>query len=144
MQLSEHFDLEEFTRSRAASVYRIKNVPNDSQLKNLQILCLQVLEPARKITNRPIIITSGYRCPRLNSIVGGRPNSYHTKGMAADIKITGEDEYKKQVETRELVSALMKQPLTDIVLVEHSKTSCWIHVQWSTKPRHHYDMNYKA
>lgn len=144
MQLSEHFTLEEFTRSRAAALYKIKNEPNDTQLKNLQILCLQVLEPARKIINRPIVISSGFRCRRLNSIVGGRPNSYHISGMAADIRITGEDEYKKQVETRDLVSALIKQNLTDIVLVEHSKTSCWIHVQWSLKPRHHYDMNYQA
>ena len=34
----------------------------------------------------PISITSGYRSPSYNSAVGGAPDSYHLKGMAADIQ----------------------------------------------------------
>ena len=41
----------------------------------------------RKILERPVYITSGYRCPRYNQKVGGVTNSYHCIGLAADIKV---------------------------------------------------------
>ena len=51
---------------------------------------VDLLEILRKrIENKPIIITSGYRCEEYNSKVGGVPRSYHLSGMAADIKVPG-------------------------------------------------------
>jgi len=41
----------------------------------------------RKILERPIHITSGYRCPKYNNQIGGVINSYHRIGLAADIKV---------------------------------------------------------
>jgi len=41
----------------------------------------------RKILERPVYITSGYRCSRYNRKVGGILNSYHCIGLAADIKV---------------------------------------------------------
>ena len=41
----------------------------------------------RNILERPVYITSGYRCPGYNREVGGVPNSYHCIGLAADIKV---------------------------------------------------------
>ena len=41
----------------------------------------------RKIVERPVYITSGYRCPRYNQIIGGVVNSYHCIGLAVDIKV---------------------------------------------------------
>lgn len=35
--------------------------------------------------NKPISITSGFRCQKHNEDVGGRPNSYHTIGLALDM-----------------------------------------------------------
>ena len=34
----------------------------------------------------PFVITSGYRCGNHNWLVGGRPDSSHKKGLAADIR----------------------------------------------------------
>lgn len=141
MHLSEHFTLDELTRSATASKLKIKNEPGPTELKNLQILCLQVLEPARKaIGNKPITITSGYRCKKLNEAVGGAANSYHLQGRAADIIIKDTASY----DYRQLADALIKQPLTDIVLIEKSRHGLWLHVQTSNKPRHKISYDYPA
>ena len=86
--LSEHFTLEEMTASETARKMHIDNTPPDIVIKNLKILCTQVLEPARQRYGHPLTISSGFRCMKLNRIVGGQPNSYHLKGMAADIRIS--------------------------------------------------------
>ena len=41
----------------------------------------------RKILERPVYITSGYRCSKYNHQIGGIANSYHRIGLAADIKV---------------------------------------------------------
>lgn len=50
---------------------------------------LEVLETIRNHFDEPIIVNSGYRTPSWNAKVGGTPNSYHCKGMAADIVVKG-------------------------------------------------------
>ncbi|MDO7787882.1 YcbK family protein [Desulforamulus aquiferis] len=47
------------------------------------------LEKLRQYIGRPVIVSSGYRCPRHNQVVGGAVNSFHMKGLAADIYIVG-------------------------------------------------------
>lgn len=46
---------------------------------------IDTLEDIRKHFNEPVYINSGYRTPKWNEKVGGAANSYHCKGMAADI-----------------------------------------------------------
>jgi uncharacterized protein YcbK (DUF882 family) len=48
---------------------------------------LAKLVELRNILERPVYITSGYRCSRYNQEVGGVANSYHRIGLAADIKV---------------------------------------------------------
>lgn len=50
---------------------------------------IETLETIRNHFNAPVIINSGYRTPSWNSKVNGAPNSYHCKGMAADIVVKG-------------------------------------------------------
>ena len=47
------------------------------------------LETLREKIKKPIIINSAYRCEKHNLEVGGAKESYHTKGMAADIYVKG-------------------------------------------------------
>jgi uncharacterized protein YcbK (DUF882 family) len=42
-----------------------------------------------KLGNKPIKITSGYRCPKHNKEVGGAKHSQHMNGTAADIEVEG-------------------------------------------------------
>jgi hypothetical protein len=90
IQLSPHFALSEFTRSQEAARRGLPIVvaPGDPVYLNLQRLCLDVLEPLRKIAG-PLHITSGYRPLWLNRLVGGADNSQHTLGLAADLVVPG-------------------------------------------------------
>lgn len=87
-RLSEHFTLEEFLYSPVADRLGINNIllPGIDmyEVNNLQLLCSCTLEPIRRFLDIPVIITSGYRCPRLNEEVGGVDDSAHVEGMAAD------------------------------------------------------------
>ena len=50
---------------------------------------IEILEKIRNHFNAPVIINSGYRTPSWNSKTNGAKNSYHCKGMAADIVVKG-------------------------------------------------------
>lgn len=85
MKLTQHFTLEEMTRSATAEARGIRNEPNAVQIANLRRLCEKVLEPLRAHFGTPIRINSGFRCEKLNAAVGGAKRSYHLQGRAADI-----------------------------------------------------------
>ena len=85
MNLTEHFKLHEFINSPTAIRLKIDNTPTGEIISNLLELS-QMLEKIREVYGKPIIIGSGYRCPKLNKAVGGVPNSQHQYGQAADIK----------------------------------------------------------
>lgn len=137
---SEFFTLEELTKSSTAKRLKIDNTPNAEILKNLQYGVDKVLDPLRRIIQKPIIITSGYRCEKLNKAVGGVSNSWHQQGNAADIHIADEEN------AREIYEILKTLPSVDTILFEHSSNSQWIHVQWNMAktPRHHYNFNFQA
>ena len=89
MILSPHFSRREFTRSDIASRNGIVNEPSTEQWRIIEALCFNILEPARDRVG-PIQITSGYRCPALNQLVGGERGSDHMillDSAAADLVI---------------------------------------------------------
>ena len=137
---SENFTLQELIHSTTADKHRISNIPGCEEIRNLQYGVDMVLQPLRSIYQKPIIITSGYRCAALNKLVGGVANSYHLQGNAADIRV------HSQEEAEEIFRILKMIPSVDVALFEHSTTSCWLHVQWDMQrtPRHHYNFNYIA
>lgn len=89
-QLTEHFSVAEMSRSSAASFKGIPNKPGPAEIAALTLLCEKVLEPVREHYGKPVIVTSGYRSPRVNVAVGGSSSSQHCKGEAADFTVSGE------------------------------------------------------
>jgi hypothetical protein len=49
-------------------------------------LLLQALNRVREEFKKPIIVTSGFRCPDHNKAIGGAIKSQHLQGTAADIR----------------------------------------------------------
>lgn len=137
---SEFFSLSEFIASATAKKYNINNIPNPDIIENIQYGCDMILDPLRRQLGKAVQITSGYRCPTLNKLVGGVSNSWHIKGNAADIHIESELDAKNKFEI------LQKFPSVDTCLFEHSSVAKWIHVQWdkAKTPRHHFNYNYNA
>lgn len=84
-----NFKLSELIHSDKANQYNINNMPDINSLDNLLDLIHFCLQPVRNKIGKPMIITSGYRCPEVNKLVGGKANSQHLKGQAADFIIKG-------------------------------------------------------
>lgn len=89
-KLSAHLDLATLCFSETAEAQGIDNIPQDPEIiANLSALAEAILEPILGPMNLPISVTSGYRCPELNALVGGRPDSQHLTGEAADFLVGG-------------------------------------------------------
>lgn len=83
----EYFSIKELTASTKAKSMGIDNTPTPEVVANLTSLVEAVLDPLRSRYGHPIIVSSGYRCPRLNKAVGGATTSQHVTGEAADIYV---------------------------------------------------------
>ena len=87
MQLSKHFKLEEMTKSMTATRKGIDNSPGSGDIKNLENVCYEILEPARAHFDKPITITSGYRSEALCEAIGSKKTSQHAKGRRLTLKL---------------------------------------------------------
>lgn len=90
VQLTPNFTLAELIDSDQATRLGIDNTPNSpTAMANLYKVA-QLLEAIRKLCgNKPVIVSSGYRSPRVNAMVGGSSSSEHMTGAAADFRIPG-------------------------------------------------------
>lgn len=140
MKLSEHFTLEEMVRSATANRNNIPNTPSQAEIQWLQYLCVNVLEPLRNYMGRPITVSSGYRCPRLNALVGGVAKSQHQYGQAADIHILNKQDGDK------IFAYLKTNKYVSKALYERSKStgSRWIHVAVAAVPVRYFNSDYPA
>lgn len=124
----KYFSIKELCNSSTANQRKINNYPNNQIIKNLKTLVEFILDPLREKYNKPIYINSGYRCEKLNKLVGGSKNSQHLYGLAADIT-TG-----TKKENKILFNLIIELNLPfDQVIDEKNYT--WIHVSYSDNPR---------
>ena len=122
-----HFTIEEMYASDTAKRLGIDNKPTTQKMINLVYLCAFVLEPLRVAMGKPIRISSGYRCERLNKAVGGVYNSQHLKGQAADIDIQGDMAFGKKI----FEYIRQHLPFDQLIWEKNPKTgSCWVHVSF--------------
>jgi len=120
-----YFTIEELTKSATARRKGIPNLPNGEQKDNLVALVDNVLDPLRKLFGEPIIVNSGFRCTKLNKLVGGAKNSQHTKGMAADIRTVQNTTY----DNKRLFDVAMKSGLPFDQLIDEYGYQ-WVHISF--------------
>ena len=126
-KLSEHFTLEEMCRTSV----KASNVPNETQVKNLQRVCgwLEELRQEWNNTygegNDPIIINSAFRSPTVNKAVGGAPTSNHLTGCAADIRVLGMEQALRYAVLLLDIADRQKKDFDEIIL-EKSKNAIWL------------------
>lgn len=83
-RLSPHFTLAELTVSQAAVRHGLGNRPVGTAVDNLQRLALFLEQVRAMLFNAPILVSSAYRSPAVNNLVGGALRSAHMQGLAAD------------------------------------------------------------
>lgn len=133
----EYFTIPELTRSYTASKKGIDNTPSTEIKVHLIELIENLLDPVRYRWGEKckkmgwgtgaLVVSSGYRSPKLNSAVGGASNSAHLYGYGADIvpsngRIT---DFKKWLINEFLVDN--KYIKYDQIILEKSRTSQWVH-----------------
>ena len=126
MKKFKYFELEEFVRSNEAKRNGIDNTPSFEVVDNLCELVGKILDPLRAAYGSSIKVSSGYRCERLNRLVGGVATSVHKKGLAADLQVSGS--FDKFVE---FVTDWLKKTGTrfDQCIIESDKKgSRWLHI----------------
>tara|TARA_R110000744_G_scaffold159321_2_gene275464 strand:+ start:79 stop:528 length:450 start_codon:yes stop_codon:yes gene_type:complete len=87
MKLSEHFSLEEMTKSQTALRRNLPNQPSEAQTEAMVLLCENILEPVRTHFSIPFTPSSGYRSGDLCLAIGSSVSSQHAKGEAADFEV---------------------------------------------------------
>ena len=83
--MKNYFTVQELVISDTAKKFNIDNTPTLTVKQHLQELITNLLNPIREAWGSPIIVSSGYRCPKLNEKVGGSKTSAHLTGYAADL-----------------------------------------------------------
>ena len=119
-----NFTMSELLKSDIAEKYNISNIPDKQSLDNMLTLIIECLQPIRNYINKPMIISSGYRSPRLNGhhLIQGKDNSQHTTGQAVDFTIRGMT--PKQIIEKVKASGVE----FDQLINEHN---IWVHISYN-------------
>ena len=83
-KLSDNFSLYELTQTSHLEFQEMNRKIDDLQIGKLRNLAL-LLENVRIFLGVPLVVSSGYRCPALNSAVGSGMTSQHLLCEAADV-----------------------------------------------------------
>ena len=129
--LSPHFSLAELTASDTAARQGIDNMPPPDVLETLKHTAVG-LEAVRALLGAPLHVSSGYRCPALNKLVGGQPKSAHCLGEAADFVAP------QFGSCEQIVARLVASGLTfDQVILEFPKSASggWVHISFNGRIR---------
>lgn len=124
MNISENFTLDELLASPTATRLNISEQfsPSDAVIQNLKKLVVNVLQPVHEKLG-VVTVTSGYRCKRLNKVIGGAINSQHIEGKAVDFTV-------KNVAVENLFQSIIKSGIIyDQIIQEFDR---WVHISYNS------------
>lgn len=123
----KYFTLQELMRSDMAERLGIDNTPDAAVVGHLETLVERLLDPLREAFGRPIIVTSGYRCPELNTAVDGSPTSAHLRGYAADL-VPKDGDLQRFLEFTYFWLLRTGTPYDQLIAETSSKGAKWVHL----------------
>lgn len=125
MNLTPHFSLEELAGT--TTKYKTQNLAEARQILGRMYQLAGFAERVREIVGRPILITSGFRCVKLNNAVGGSLTSQHLYAEALDIRANGKT-------ASELFQILAASDLKyDQLILEKVGNAQWVHISIGSK-----------
>lgn len=130
--ITKNFSWAEMQASITAKRRGYDNTIPDTLKPNMVNLCTKVLQPIRDRFGAPIVVGSGYRCPKLNKAVGGVASSQHMTAAAADIR-TVSDKYADNKKLWDLILDMAKKGEIKCrqIIWEYGKRDIgpdWIHI----------------
>lgn len=125
--LSKHFTIDEFTFSQTASRNGILNNPPPEIVPALHHTAKGMELVRKALGNVPVLVSSGYRSPALNAIVGGQISSQHLLGEAVDFTAPTFGN------PNDIICALAKSKVPyDQLILEFGR---WVHISFSDRDR---------
>ena len=124
----KYFTMNELTHSATAIRKGIDNTPDNTAKANLTALVANILDPLREAYGKPIVVSSGYRCAKLNRAVGGVARSQHISGQAADIQSVS----KSKADHKKLFELVQRLRLPYDQLIDEYDYK-WVHISFNTK-----------
>ena len=119
----KYFTIKELTTSSTATRLKINNTPTEEVVNNLESLVNNILDKIREAYGKPITVNSGYRCPKLNTAIGGSKTSQHITGKAADITVGNRQA------NRSLFQFIQKLDLPFDQLIDEYNYK-WVHISY--------------
>lgn len=136
-QFPKEFTFEEMTVSQTAARRDIDNKPTGQALLNLSDTAYAMLKVRSLLGNKPIIVSSGYRSPALNKVVGGSDTSAHTLGWAVDFTCPG---FGTPLQVAKAISKAYDDGMRWDQLIHEFDS--WVHISFDPRMRgHHLTIN---
>jgi hypothetical protein len=131
--LTPNFTLEEMIFSDTACLAGINNTPDATVTAELTTTCWMLETIRAALGDVPISVSSGYRCPELNAIIGGVPDSQHQYGQAADICAYDFGSAKEVFDA----ILLIDPPLSfdQLIMEEDQYGNQWVHISQGPEMR---------
>ena len=122
-----YFSISELTASATALREGIDNRPSKCAYHLLHVLVQQLLDPIREAWGEPIVVSSGYRCKELNTLIGGVKNSHHMLGCAADIIAGNRADHRRLFKLIQQMQQEGRIKFTQLIWEGNGR---WIHISY--------------
>ena len=125
--MMKYFTIQELTASATALREGIDNRPSKCAYHLLHVLVDQLLDPIREAWGEPIVVSSGYRCKQLNTLVGGAKYSHHILGCAADIICGTKTDHRRLFKMIQQMQQESRIRFTQLIWEGDGR---WIHISY--------------